>query len=134
MQVIYWPSALRARRAWVVGARHPECPVGFRGRPLGGLFEQVVKPSWGIVWGPLGASFGTLRGFLGPLGGRLGASGFLFRLSSGVLGLSRGGRLIFRFVVSSWAFLGTVLGRSWVVSGSWGHRGHRGSWAHGGIG
>ena len=120
MDVIYWPSALRARRAWVVGARHPECPLGFRGRALGGLFEQVVKLSWGVVLGPLGASFGTLRGFLGPLGGRLGASGFLFRLSSGVLGLFRGGKLIFSirgFLLGlSWdrfgAFLG-CLGRLW---------------------
>ena len=106
MDVIYWPSALRARRAWVVGARHPECPLGFRGRALGGLFEQVVKLSWGVV--------------LGPLGGRLGASGFLFRLSSGVLGLFRGGKLIFSirgFLLGlSWdrfgAFLG-CLGRLW---------------------
>ena len=74
-------------RAWVVGQRPLKCSLGSRGRPLGGLLEQVLKPlggslgaSWGFFWGswgPLGASWGCLAGIWGPLGASWGPSGGL---------------------------------------------------------
>ena len=50
-------------RAWVVAQRPLECSLGSRGRPLGGLWEAVLRPLGGGFWG-----------FLGPLLDLLGAS------------------------------------------------------------
>ena len=62
-------------RAWVVGQSALECSLGSRGRPFGGLFEQVLKPlggsfgaSFGALGGLLGVSWGLLRALWGPLG------------------------------------------------------------------
>ena len=72
--------------------------MGYRGKPLGGLFEVVLKPPGGRF----GASFGPLGGFFWASWGLLGAA---WRL----LGASWGGRLEMSVRVSP---LGPLLGSS----------------------
>ena len=57
-------------RAWVVGQRPLECSSGSCGRPLGDLWEVVLRP----LGGRFGASWGFFSVSRGPLGGPLGAS------------------------------------------------------------
>ena len=71
-------------RAWAKSQRPLECSLGSCGRPLGGLWEAVLRPlggrfgvSWSLFWASSGPLGGPLGGLLGPHGailGNLGAS------------------------------------------------------------
>ena len=100
-------------RAWAVVQRPLECSLGSRGRPLGGLLVQVLKPlggRFGAFWGLFWASWGPLGGLLGLLGTLLGAPGPLGRRTR-----------IFDSRSPSRAPLGAILGPSWAVLGECSH-------------